>query len=41
MLKILPNSDLDGINKSLWFAYTLTKEGFKLLKGDKNLIFIL
>ena len=36
MLGVLPDSVLDGVNKSLGFAQALAKEGLKSLPADKD-----
>ena len=41
MLGVFFNSTPEDVNKSLWFAQTLTKEGFEFFPSDKNVVFIL
>ena len=41
MLGVLPNSALDGVNKSLAFAQALAKKGLKSLPADRNVSLVL
>ena len=41
MLKILPDSIPDGVNKSLRFAQALAKEGLESLSADRDVSLVL
>ena len=40
MLEVFPDSALDGVNKSLKFAQTLTKESLESLPADRDVSLI-
>ena len=41
MLEVLPDSTLDGVDKSLRFAQALAKEGLESLRADKDISLVL
>ena len=41
MLKVLPNSVPNGVNKSIGFAYVLLKESLKSFPADRNISLVL
>ena len=40
MLKIFLNNILNGINKSLGFAQTLTKKSFQFILDDRDIVVV-